>query len=166
MAGAWRFVASARLGWLEMRRGMAAEQAAGAQLKVPYYLGLIASFVGKTATEMRSTSFAEALARIERTGERWFEAELHRLKGEILLGGCKPSLADAETEFRQAITIARAQGARFWELRAATSLARLWRDQRRHEDARRLLAPVYTWFTEGSNTPDLEKARALMRSLQ
>jgi len=129
-------------------------------------LGLIASFVGKTATDDALDLLAEALAWVERTGERWFEAELHRLEGEILLSGSKPSLADAETEFSQAITIARAQGARFWELRAATSLARLWRDQRRHEDARGLLTPVYTWFIKGSNTPDIEKARALMRSLQ
>ena len=141
---------------------MAAEQATGALLKGPYYLGLIASFVGKTATEDALDLLAEALARIEQTGERWFEPELHRLKGEILQSVYKPALAEAETEFRQAITIARAQGARFWELRAATSLAQLWYDQSRREDARSLLAPVYTGFTEGSNIPDLEKARALM----
>ena len=148
-----------------MRRGLAAKQATGAELKVPYYLGLMAALSGETAKTDAMPLFADALDRVERTGERWFEAELHRLKGEVLLGGSEPSIADVEVEFQRALAIAREQGARFWELRAATSLARLWSDQRRHEDARNLLAPVYAWFTEGLDTPDLAKARALLASL-
>ena len=109
--------------------------------------------------------FADALERVERTGERWFEAELHRLKAKLLLGAGEPSIADAEVEFQRALEIARDQGARFWELRAATSLARLWSDQGRHEDARNLLAPVDAWFTEGFETRDLTRARALLTSL-
>jgi predicted ATPase len=90
---------------------------------------------------------------------------LHRLRGEVFLGASKPSFADAEVEFRRALEIAREQGAKFWELRAATSLAHLWSDQRRNEDARNLLAPVYNWFTEGFDALDLRKARALLTSL-
>ena len=100
-----------------------------------------------------------------RTGERWFEAELHRLKGEALLDARQPSFAYAEVEFQRALAIAREQGARFWELRAATSLARFWSYQKRNEDAHALLAPVYVWFTEGFETPDPTNARALLTSL-
>jgi predicted ATPase len=90
---------------------------------------------------------------------------LHRLKGEVLLGAAEPPIADAEAEFQRALAIAREQGARYWELRAATSLARLWSDRGRYEDARDLLAPVYSWFTEGFETRDLTRARALLTSL-
>lgn len=152
-------------GLAEMRRGLAAKQATGSELTVPYYLGLIAAFTDETAKEDAMGLFADALGQVERTGERWFEAELHRLKGEVLLGGSAPSFADAEGELKQALTIARQQGARFWELRAATSLACLWLDQRKHKDAQRLLAPVYAWFAEGSDTPDMKKARALLTAL-
>jgi predicted ATPase len=110
--------------------------------------------------------FADALERVEQTGERWFEAELHRLMGETLLIGSKPSFADAEAEFQQALAIPRKQGARFWELRAATSLAHLWYEQQRIGDAYNLLSPVYNWFTEGLDTPYLMKARALLSCLQ
>jgi predicted ATPase len=150
----------------EMRRGLAAKQATGAELKVPYYLGLMAALSGDSTVEAATPLFADALHRVERTGERWFEAELHRLKGEVLLGGSEPPFANAEAEFYRALAIAREQGAKFWELRAATSLARLWSDQRRNEDARNLLAPVYNWFTEGLDTPDLAAARGLLTSLE
>ena len=148
-----------------MHRGLAAKRATGAELKVPYYLGLIASLSGETATDDAMPLFADALDRVERTGERWFEAELHRLRGEVLLDARQPSFADAEVEFQHALAIAREQGARFWELRAATSLARLWSLQKKNEDAQALLAPVYAWFTDGSETPDLTNARALLTSL-
>ncbi len=127
-------------GLAEMRRGLAAKQATGAELKVPYYLGLMAALSGDSTVEAATPLFADALHRVERTGERWFEAELHRLKGEVLLRGSEASYAEAEREFQRALGIAREQGARYWELRAATSLARLWSDQRRTEDARNLLA--------------------------
>jgi predicted ATPase len=130
-------------GLAEMRRGLVAKQATGAELKVPYYLGLMAALSGETAHADTLPLFAEALVRIERTGERWFEAELHRLKGDVLLRAGGPSIADAEVEFQRALAIAREQGARFWQLRAGTSLARLWSDLGRYEGARSLLAPVY-----------------------
>jgi hypothetical protein len=86
-------------------------------------------------------------------------------KGKAFLGRPEPSFADAEVEFQRALTIARERDAKFWELRAATSLARLWSDQQRNEDARNSLAPVYNWFTEGFGTPDLKEAKALLDEL-
>ncbi len=108
---------------------------------------------------------AEALADVARSGERFWEAELHRLKGQLLLENDAANKPDAEACFRSAIEIARLQEARSWELRAATSLARLWRGQSKPDDARDLLAPIYDWFTEGFDTPDLKDAKALLNEL-
>jgi predicted ATPase len=152
-------------GIAQMREGLAAKQATGARLKVPYYLGLIAAFLGETSKGDSMLLIADALDRVERTGERWFEAELHRLKGEVLAAGSEPEFPEAEAEIQQALNVARAQGARLWELRAATSLACAWRHQHRREDARHLLAPIYVSFSEGHNLPDMKKARALLETL-
>jgi predicted ATPase len=98
-----------------------------------------------------------------RTGERWLEAELNRRKGELLL---RQGHSEAAEELcRKALSIAVEQEAKLWELRAAASLARLRRDQGRHAEARDLLAPVYGWFTEGFDTPDLKEAKALIDEL-
>ena len=105
----------------------------------------------------------EALQIVEQTGERWFEAELYRHKGQLLLRQGHTEVA--EEFYRKALTIARDQEAKLWELRAAMSLARLRRDQGRHAEARDLLAPVYGWFTEGFDTPDLQEAKALLEGL-
>jgi predicted ATPase len=102
---------------------------------------------------------------VERTGERWFEAELYRLRGEVLRRLCDDQPADAEASLLQSWEIARAQQAKAWELRAATSLARLWRDRGKRAEARELLAPIYGWFTEGFETPDLKEAKALLDEL-
>ena len=153
-------------GAMEMRRGLADKQATGAQLKVPYYLGLMAAIEGSADRDGAISLLAEALARVDKTGERWFEAELHRLWGELLLPPSSVSeIVDAEVRFRRALAIAGKQKARFWELRAATSLARLWRDQGKRDEARDLLAPVYGWFTEGFDTLDLKEAKALLDEL-
>jgi predicted ATPase len=105
----------------------------------------------------------EALQVVERTGERWFAAELNRHKGQLLLrqGHAKA----AEELYRKALGIAEEQEAKLWELRAAGSLARLRRDQGRRAEARDLIAPVYGWFTEGFDTPDLKEAKALLDEL-
>jgi predicted ATPase len=109
------------------------------------------------------TQLDDALQIVERTGERWFAAELIRHKGQLLL---RQGYSEAaEQLYRQALSIAREQEAKLWELRAAASLARLRRDQGRHAEARDLLAPVYGWFTEGFDTPDLKEARALLEVL-
>ncbi len=102
---------------------------------------------------------------MDRIEVRWFEAELHRLKGELLLALPEPNPAEAETCFRRAVEVAREQNAKAWELRAATGLARLWHDQGKPVEARDLLAAVYGGFTEGFDTPDLKDAKALLDEL-
>jgi class 3 adenylate cyclase/predicted ATPase len=150
----------------EMQRGLAAKRATGAELKVPYYLGLMAGVAGRADRDGAMSLLAEALARVDKTGECWFEAELHRLRGELLLAPSSGSeVADAEVSFQRALALAREQQARLWEVRAATSLAHLWRDQGRRTEARELLAPVYEWFTEGFDTPVLRDAKALLDQL-
>jgi predicted ATPase len=111
------------------------------------------------------------LTTVPQTGECWYEAELHRLRGELLLqqtlkaSDRSPLLSEAEACFRQALEIARQQQAKSWELRAATSLARLWQQQGKQDDACTLLAPVYGWFTEGFDTADLQEAQVLLEEL-
>ena len=107
----------------------------------------------------------EVLAEIEVTEARFHEAELNRLEGELLLASEERDESQAEASFRNAIGVARAQQAKSWELRAATSLTRLLRRQGRPEEARDLLAPVYDWFTEGFETLDLKEAKALLDAL-
>ena len=110
-------------------------------------------------------SSSEAIAAVERTKERIFEAEVYRATGEIALMGPHPSAAKAETYFDRALAVARQQQAKSWELRAAMSMARLWRGQGKLQQARELLAPVYGWFTEGFDTRDLKEAKALLEEL-
>ena len=100
---------------------------------------------------------------VERTGERWFEAELYRHKGRLLLR--QGDAEAAEQQYRKALSIAQEQEAKLWELRAAASLARLRRDQGRYAEARDVLAPIYAWFTEGFGTPDLTEAKTLLDEL-
>jgi predicted ATPase len=108
---------------------------------------------------------AEALAVAKDTGECRWDAELHRLTGELLLARSAEPHAEAETCFRQALTIANGQQAKSYELRAAMSLARLWQQQGKRAAAYELLAPVYGWFTEGFDTADLQEAQALLEEL-
>jgi predicted ATPase len=107
----------------------------------------------------------EAMAAVETTKERWCEADVHRTAGEIVLISPEPDAAKAETYFERALSVARAQQAKSWELRAAMSMARLWRDQGKRQQAHDLLAPVYGWFTEGFDTLDLKEAKALLDEL-
>jgi predicted ATPase len=107
----------------------------------------------------------EALTLIEKTKERWCEAEVNRIAGEIMLKSPERDAAKAAAYFERALSVARKQQARSWELRAAMSMARLWRVQGKRDEARELLAPVYGWFTEGLDTLDLREAKALMEQL-
>jgi predicted ATPase len=102
---------------------------------------------------------------IETTKERWFEAEVNRVAGEIALRSPEADTARAQAYFERALAVARQQQAKSWELRAVMSLARLWRDQGKVRQARELLAPVYGWFTEGFDTRDLKEAKALLQEL-
>ena len=111
-------------------------------------------------------AIADALALVERTGERVYEAELWRIKGELLLKAATDNAqAEAEGCYHQALEIARQQRAKAWELRAATSLARLWQQQGKIPEARQMLAEIYGWFTEGFDTADLKEAKALLEEL-
>ena len=102
---------------------------------------------------------------VEKTEERWFEAEIHHMAGKVALMSRQQDLAKAEAHFERALAVARKQGAKSLELRAAMSMAGLWRGQGKRSEARDLLAPVYAWFTEGFDTIDLKKAKALLDAL-
>jgi predicted ATPase len=106
------------------------------------------------------------MSTIETTKERWFEAEANRIAGEIALKSPEPDAAKVEAYFERARAVARQQQAKSWELRAAMSMTRLWRDQGKRHEARELLAPVYGCFTEGFDTLDLKEAKALLDELQ
>jgi predicted ATPase len=107
----------------------------------------------------------DAMVAIETTKDKWWEAEVHRVAGEIALKSLEPDAATAVAYFEHALTVARQQQAKSWELRAAMSMARLWRDQGKRDEARDLLAPIYGWFTEGFDTRDLKEAKALLEEL-
>jgi predicted ATPase len=107
----------------------------------------------------------EALALVERTGDRLGEADVHRVKGELLFAQAAANALQAEQSFRTAIEVARRQKAKSWELRATTSLARSLRDTNRRDEARTTLAEIYSWFTEGFDTADLKDAKALLKEL-
>ena len=138
----------------------------GDEEEAPYKLALLGEAyrnAGKTQQGLRCVE--EALSQVDRTGERWYEAELHRIKGKLFLSLSVPDQRPAEDSFLKAIEVAQAQEAKSWELRAAMSLSRLWRDQGKRAQARDLLAPIHAWFTEGFDTADLEDARALLDEL-
>jgi predicted ATPase len=116
-------------------------------------------------TAPQSRCIGEAMVAVETTMEKWCEVEVHRLAGEIALKSPEPDEAEAAAYFERALAAARTQQAKSWELRAAMSMARLWRDQGKREAARDLLAPVYGWFTEGFDTLDLKEAKALLEEL-
>jgi predicted ATPase len=144
-----------------LRSGSDAYRAAGSEVWMPHYRALLATALEIAGqVEEALTLLDHALRIMEKTGERWFAAELNRLKGQLLLRTRRYEAA--EELYRKALGIAREQEAKLWELRAATSLAQLWRDQGRRAEARDLLAPVYDWFTEGFDTPDLKEARELL----
>jgi predicted ATPase len=108
---------------------------------------------------------AEAITDVETTQQRWCEAEVHPIAGEIALKSSEPDEAKAQEYFKRALAVARQQQSKSWKLRAAMSLARLWREQGKPQQARELLAPAYGWFTEGFDTRDLKEAKALLEEL-
>jgi TOMM system kinase/cyclase fusion protein len=156
----------AKEGVEQMHQGLRAHRGTGAELQRPYYLALLAEAHGTMGqSEAGLTVLAEALALVDTTGERWYEPELYRLKGDLLLQQSSDNAAEAETCFHQALDVARNQQAKSLELRAATSLARFWQQQGKRTKARELLAPIYGWFTEGFDTADLQDAKALLDKL-
>jgi len=156
-------LAQGEAGIEQMRQGLAAWRATGAELGRPGFLAPVAEMhwrLGQTKEGL--SAVAEGLEAVERHGERLWEPELHRLKGELLLPQAEH---EAEACFRQAIEIARRLQAKSLELRAAMSLSRLWQGQGKREEARQILAEIYGWFTEGFDTPDLKEAKALLEEL-
>jgi len=147
-----------------LRDGLDAYRATGSEVWMPHYRALLAmaSEIAGQPDEA-AASLEDALRIVERTGERWFEAELNRYKAELLLG--RGDAKGAEELFREAMRIAREQQAKMWELRSALSLARLYSNWGRPGDAHDILAPVYGWFTEGFNMSDLSEAKALLEEL-
>ena len=150
----------------EIRQGLAAYQATGAELGRPWFLALLAEAYGKAGrAEEGLHVVAEALVVAAKTGEGFFEAEQYRLQGELLLARSVEKQTVAESCFHQALDSARRQQAKWLELRTAVSLSHLWQQQGKLVEARALLAPIYGWFTEGFDTVDLQEAKALLGTL-
>jgi predicted ATPase len=170
-------------GIARMHEGIAAMRATATELQQPFGLAVLARAYSKVGrVEEGLTLLAEALALVNKTGERWYEAELYRLKGQLTLqkfqvSGSKfqvenssefrvwSSESEAEECFLKAIEIARRQQAKSLELRATVSLARLWQRQGKQKEAHGMLAEIYGWFTEGFDTKDLQEAKALIDEL-
>ena len=151
----------------QIQQSLVTHRATGAGIGGPWRLALLAEAYGTMEQpEGGLTALTEALALVETTGERWYEPELYRLKGVLLLQQSLDNQTAAETCFHHALEIARNQQAKSFELRTATSLARLWQRQGKHREAYDLLAPVYNWFTEGFTTADLQDAKALLGELE
>jgi predicted ATPase len=146
--------------------GTAARRATGTTVFMPWYLSCLAIAYAKLGQyDDAWRCIGEAMAMKETSKEKWCEAEVHRIAGEIAMSSPERDVAKAEAYFERALAIARAQQAKSWELRAAMSMARLWREQGRRDEARDLLAPIYGWFTEGFDTLDLKQAKALLDEL-
>ena len=166
--GSWWRVQSVDhgVGLADMRTAIAACRERGIGLNVPRFVASLAEAEAQAGELDAAIATVDgAIAEIERDGQRWCEAEAHRIRGEILLKRDAANTAPAEEAFLTAIAIAQQQKARSFQLRAATRLARLWRDQGKPPEAHELLAPVYGWFTEGFDTLDLKEAKALLDEL-
>ena len=174
----WRAFGSILRGWTlahqgqtqeglaQIQQGLTAWHATGAEVFRPYFLAVLAEAHGIMGQpEAGLTVLTEALTLADNTGERWYEPDLYRLEGELLLQQSADHHAAAQACFQHALAVARAQQAKSFELRAATSLCRLWQRQGQGAAARELLAPIYGWFTEGFDTADLQEAKALLGEL-
>jgi predicted ATPase len=153
-------------GLTQIREGIAAFRATGAALFVLYLCTVIADICARCgARDVALQALAEAATLVEQHDERWWEAEVCRLRGVVLLRQPGTPHAEAAACFQQALDVARGQEAKSLELRAAMSLARLWQQQGKRAEAHALLAPVYGWFTEGFDTADLQEAKTLLKEL-
>jgi predicted ATPase len=155
-----------KTGMAQIRQGIAAWRATGAAMNVPYLCTVLAEVAGHLGhTEDGLQALAEAHTLVEQQEERWWEAEVCRLRGVLLLRQPGTPQAEAETWLQRALDVARRQEAKSLELRAAMSLSRLWQQQGKRQEAHGLLAEVYAWFTEGFDTADLQDAKALLEAL-
>jgi predicted ATPase len=166
--GGWAAVKQTQgeTGLEKIREGIDAYRATGGAIELSHWLGLLAEACRDTGRpEEGLRVVGEALQHINNTGVVYYEPELLRLEGEFRLVCASHDATAAEGSFWRSIEMARKQGAKSWELRASMSLARLWRDQGKVQQARELLAPVYGWFTEGFDTRDLKETKALLEEL-
>jgi predicted ATPase len=150
-----------------VRQGIAAQRATGTALHAPYFCTVLAevcAYLGHPEDGLQA--LAEAHTLVEHHEERWWEAEVSRLWGVLLLRQPETTQAEAEALLQRALNVARSQEAKSLELRAAMSLARLWQQQGKRAEAYDLLAPVYNWFTEGFDTADLQEAKTLLVELR
>jgi predicted ATPase len=147
--------------------GIAAHRSTGATLYLPLHLSYLArAYAALGQLDDAWRCIGEGMTAVESTKESWCEADIHRIAGEIALKSLAPDPEKAEAYFDRALAVARKQQAKSWELRAAMSMARLWRDQGKRDEAHELLAPVFRWFTEGFDTRDLKEAKALLGELR
>jgi predicted ATPase len=174
----WQPVAILQKGWVLALTGKASEavhalttgvrrsRSGGTTLWLPLFLPYLAlSYLELGRVDLARQYIDEAISAVQTSQERWSEAEINRIAGEIAVKSPEPDAAKAEAYFARALAVARHQQAKSWELRAAMSLARLWRNRGKVQQARELLAPVYGWFTEGFDTRDLKEAKALLEEL-
>jgi predicted ATPase len=168
LARAWLFAVTGKTSDAVqmLTSGIAAWRSTGSTVFMPWFLSLLArAYAGLSQFDDAWRCIYEAMTAVETTKEKWCEAEVHRVAGEIALMSQEPDTAKAEAYFDRALAVARQQQAKSWELRAAMCTARLWRDQGKRDQARELFAPVYDWFTEGFDTRDLIEAKALLDEL-
>ena len=164
----WALVSAGEIerGIAEMLQGLEIYGETGAALRRSYFLTLLAEaygMAGRVAEALKTID--DAYQAVEKIGEQWWHSEVRRMRGDLLLSRSPGDANEAEICFGQAVEIARSQSAKSHELRATTSLARLWQSQGKETEAHELLAPVYNWFTEGFDTPDLKHAKALFDEL-
>jgi len=153
-------------GIAQIQEGLAASRATGAELTRPCFLCLLAEACMETGrVDDGLSALTEALAAADQHGNRYYEAEMHRLQGELLIKQDDSNAVEAQSCFERAIEVARKQSAKSWELRATVSLARLLDRTGRRDEARAMLAQIYGWFTEGFDTRDLKDAKALLDEL-
>lgn len=153
-------------GLRQLRQGLETLRSTEVIRRRPYFLTLLAEVYTEAGrVEEGLLALAEAHAVAEQTGEHYYASETYRVNGELVLTGGAARYAEAEAHFQHALDVARRQEAKSLELRAAMSLARLWQQQGKRQDAYALLAPVYQWFTEGFDTLDLQEARTLLETL-
>jgi predicted ATPase len=177
-ADQWKAFAMVSQGWLFAVSGKAADavqmitsaisawRSARSTVYVPLYLSHLARAYAQLGQfDGAWRCIGEASTLVKTTKETWCEAEVNRIAGEIALESLEPDAEKAEVYFERALAVARGQQAKSWELRAAMSMARLWRDQGKRQLARELLGPVYAWFTEGFDTLDLKEAKSLLEEL-
>jgi class 3 adenylate cyclase/predicted ATPase len=162
----WTLTRSVSNGVSTLSAGIAAWRSTGANIWTPFFVSQLARAYAQLGNFQEAFRYIkEAIQAVETTKEGWCEADISRIAGEITLISPEREVVKAEVHFKRALTIARQQQAKSWELRASMSLARLWRDQGKVQQARELLAPIYGWFTEGFDTRDLKEAKALLQKL-